>query len=221
MGQRFSVYHQAADTAFSRKAQKQMPHQAGVGAFIIGGDGIVHHPLPDGPTHPRRRLRLEQAVGHIYHIVTPRMEEADPWPGFAGGNGKLHLISITFRIFCAKYFGNGQIRTANAAESVFYPMALGGQLRLIGHVPVLAAAAPGIIRAIGCTAVRRGFQHLLQTGPGSRSAHFHQLYPADFTGQGAFHKDYLPIKMGNALASGADALYGEDYVFFLFHFCKS
>ena len=72
-----------------------MAHQPRVGGLVVGGDAGVGHPGPHGRGDGRRLRRLEQAVLHVHHVVTPGAVKADAGAVPPGGDGKLHLVAIT------------------------------------------------------------------------------------------------------------------------------
>ena len=218
MGEGLPVGHQAAEDPGPGKAEEEVPQKALVGPLLIGRDLIGPHPLPQGLGQGGGRLRLEQAVGHIHHVVAPGPEKADFRPGRARGDGKLHLIPITVRIFCAQNHRNGKVKPPDPAEGVLHPPALGLQLGGVGHVAELAAAAFGVVGAVGRLPVWGGAGDLESLPPDGRAAHLQKLDLADLPREPAGDKDHLALQVGDALTVETDGLDGQgEHVIFLGH----
>lgn len=179
MGELFPVGHKAAqDLPGGVGAQEQMAHQPFPCPLVVSRDTEMLHPALDRGAAGRVRLRLEQAVGNVYHLVAALPVVADG----AVRHRELYLVAVTPRVFRAVYHGNGDVRPADAAQGLLHPLPLGLQLLGVGHMPELAAAAYAVPGAVRLRPRRGRLQQPLHTAPGGAVAdvldqHVHPLAP--------------------------------------------
>lgn len=190
-----AIDQQAAQAAAGPvSAHIHVPHQAGEGALIVGGDGVLRHPLLHGPPQAGGRLPLEQAVVHVDYVMAPGAVEADAG---ALGHRKLGLVAVAVYLLRPQDGGDVDLRPAQAAQGVLHPDALGLQLLGVVHVPELAAAALGVVQAPGEDAGGGGVDHLLHPAPEGAAAHMGEAHVAGLSPDAALDKDHHPVQPGH------------------------
>ena len=102
-----------------------------------------------------------------------------------------------------------QIQSADAAQGVLDPLALGGELFRVSHVAKTAAAALGVIGTVGSQPVGGWSQDLHHMAPDSGAAYLIQIDPAGLAPQAARHKDGRAVQPGDAGAIAGIGVYGQ------------
>lgn len=128
----------------------QVPDQPPAGALIIDGDLKVLHPALEGQTQGRIRLRLEQAVLRVHHVMAPGAVKADGQPALSSGDRELHLVAVAQGGLRPQHRRQFQMDAAHPLQGVPHPLALGRQLLLIG--PCGGTGTPRTARCKGSPA---------------------------------------------------------------------
>ena len=186
-------------------AHIHVAHQAGLGPLVVGGDGVLGHPVLHGRAQAARRLALEQAVGHVDHLVAAGPVEADG----PLGHGELGLVAVALRPGRPQHGGQVNLRPAQAAQGVGYLDALGLQLLGVAHVPQLAAAAPGEVGAVGGDAGGGGGEHLLHRPPQGGAAHVGEAHHARLPPDAPLDKHHLTVQPGHPGPAAVIAVDGQ------------
>ena len=214
VGQGFPVGDHRAE-GFPRPVHPdvKVADEALVGLLVVSRNVIGLHPPLEGRPQTGGGQGLEQAVRRVDHVVASRPEEAHPG---AVSHGELDLVPVPVRLLGGVDHLHGPLPAADALEGVLDPAAFQLGFLLVGHVPQLAAAALGVLGAVGNLTMGGGLHHLCHPAPGGGLAHLQQLNPAQLPGQGPFHKDRLAVQPGHALAGAAVALHAQGvYLVFL------
>ena len=175
----------------------QVPDQPPAGGLIIGGDLKVLHPALEGQTQGRIRLRLEQAVLRVHHVMAPGAVKADGQPALSSGDRELHLVAVAQGGLRPQHRRQFQMDAAHPLQGVPHPLALGRQLLLIGHVAVLAPPAPPAVRAVRLLPDGGGGDQACPFAPGHPLVHLEQLdlpvLPPDSPG----NEDHPAVQTGH------------------------
>ena len=144
-----------------------MADEALAGSLVIGGHRPLLHPGLEGLSQPGHRQRLEGAVLHIQNVMAPGTEVTNGQAVLSLGHGQLYLVAVAQRVLRPQHRGQLQVKSSQPPQSVVYPVPLGGELLLVGHVAVLAAPALAADGAVGFHTSGGGGEQLDTAAPGN------------------------------------------------------
>ena len=183
-----------------------MPHQAAAGALVVGGDIVLLHPLQRRGSESACRLGLEEAVLHIDDAVGPLPVEPGQRAVLSRLDGELDLVAVAAGVLRAVDDIHPHIRPADAAQGVLHPDAFGLQFLGVVHMAQLAAAALGIVQALGHNAGGGGDHRPGYPAPDGASAHLLNEHIALLAPDAALGEDHHAVQPGHARAVGGIAL---------------
>ena len=210
LGHGFSV-DQQAEQGLSRPVHPDvhMAHQPPAGFFVVGGDIVPLHPGHRGGPEPGGSLRLEQAVLHRDDLVGPLAVEARSGPLRPGLDRELDLVAVPAGVPGAVDDGHRHIQPGDALKAVLHPDALGLQLLGVVHVPELAAAALGVVDALGHDPGGGGLEHPHHPAEQAAPAHLLDAHVALLAPDAPLDKDHNPVQPGHARTVGGVPLDDE------------
>ena len=181
----------------------------------------ILHPAQEGQTQGGDHLRLEEAVGHIQHIVAPGAVVAHRRAPAAWSHGELHLVAVAVGRLRAQHRGQVQPDPAHPLQGVGDALALGPQLLGIGEVPELTAAAPAEQGTVRFRPLRGGLQQLHAPAPGHLGAYLLQADSPELPLGSEGDKDHPALQPGYSHSLRRIALDAEgvDCVFLPFCHC--
>ena len=198
-------YHADQTLPIPVGADIEVPDQSPARPLVIGGDAVRLHPRLEGPLQAGDRLRLEEAVRGVQHIVAPGAEVADGQPPPPLSHRELYLVPVPVGLFRPQDRGQIQVNMSHPLQGVGNALALGPQLLGVGHVPVLTAAAFPIQGAVNPHPLRGGGQQLHSPAPGHIFFNLFQPDPPPLPGDGAGHKDNPALQPGHPHPLGGEA----------------
>ena len=216
MGQFFPVDNEAAQHLPRLiGAQIQVAHQPLSRLFLVGRNAVLVHPVRHHLAAQAVHLRLEVTVGNVNDLVGAGAVVADAVPA----HRKLYLIAVALGVFCPVDGGHRQGKTAQAAEGVLHPLALGVQFLLIGHVAELTASALIIVGAVRLDAGGGWGAQGGDVGPGGVVAHVLDAHVRLFASDRSVDKDHHAVNAGHAGAVAGIAFHmgGVDFPFLQCH----
>ena len=145
-----------------------MPHQTGMGHFVIGWDAVAVHVGDDDILHLIHLRRQDSAAVVFHHAVGAGLEESGVGPALVAGHRVLGLVAVAVAGGGGQDGNSFQALAADSVQASADALRLQPGFLLIVHVPEVAAAAELRHGAFPIHPVRRTLQnfHQLAGGPG-------------------------------------------------------
>ena len=185
----------------SAPAQKNMPHQAGMAGFVIGGNSVFVHPGADCLGNLVQNGRLKQAIFTGDNPMTAAgIKTGDRMAPLVPLNRELNLIAIAVLLRGSQHLVNGQFQPSNAAERIQNKAFFGLQLGPVGQMPETAPAAGAADGAVLVPAAGAGLLQLVHNAVSIPLAVLDNARRNPIAGCGIGYKNGLALISANPAA---------------------